>query len=250
MQRYFINQAYDEQLPLKLVDNDYHHAVRVMRMTVGEQCFVSFTNQITFLTEVVAITETYVELKKIQQEAMLKEMPYHVSICCGYTKGDKMEWVAQKGTEMGMNELIGFPAQSSVVKWDAKKLAKKADRLTKICKEAAEQSHRQSLPNVQLLVNYKELLAQTAQFDAILVAYEESAKEGEQATFTKVITQLAPGSRVLVVFGPEGGLHPKEIADLEAHGAKLCGLGPRILRAETAPLYCLAAMSYAWELQG
>lgn len=87
-----------------------------------------------------------------------------------------------------------------------------------------------------------------SQFDCVIVAYEESAKEGESAALVKAVTGLKKGSRILFVFGPEGGLSPAEIATLEEAGAILAGLGPRILRTETAPLYALSAVSVLTEL--
>ena len=81
-----------------------------------------------------------------------------------------------------------------------------------------------------------------------MIAYEESAKAGEMAHLAQVLTDVQPGERILAVFGPEGGIMPAEIETLVAAGGILCGLGPRILRTETAPLYLLSAASYQLEL--
>ena len=88
-----------------------------------------------------------------------------------------------------------------------------------------------------------DFLAQFDQFDRIVVAYEESAKEGESAALIQAVAGLEKGAKLLFIFGPEGGLSPAEIESFEAKGAVLAGLGPRILRAETAPLYALSALS-------
>ncbi len=82
----------------------------------------------------------------------------------------------------------------------------------------------------------------------LLIAYEESAKQGELANLAKVFQELTDGSRILAIFGPEGGLAPEEVEAFVEKGGILCGLGPRILRTETAPLYLLSAASYQWEL--
>lgn len=248
MQRYFLEGTYAQQETYELEGNDFHHAAHVMRMTTGQACYLSFSNQETIIAEVTEIVEDKVLLKEVGKEEMTKEMPYDVTIACGYTKGDKLEWVAQKATELGMAGLIGFPAKASVVKWDHKKLDKKQPRLEKIVKEAAEQSHRQLVPRVSLLTAFSELIEEIDGYDIVLVAYEESAKVGEQTQLVQTLQSITCNQRVLVVFGPEGGVMPEEILALEAKGAKLCALGPRILRAETAPLYLLSAMSYQWEL--
>ena len=78
------------------------------------------------------------------------EMPVSVSIASGFPKGDKLELVTQKATELGAQAIWAFPADWSVVKWDGKKLAKKEDKLAKIALGAAEQSKRNRVPEVRL----------------------------------------------------------------------------------------------------
>lgn len=86
-----------------------------------------------------------------------------------------------------------------------------------------------------------------SQYDYVLMAYEETAKQGETALFKKKLQEIQPGSTVLMMFGPEGGFSPNEINDLHDK-VTYVGLGPRILRAETAPLYALSALSYEFDL--
>lgn len=120
--------------------------------------------------------------------------------------------------------------------------------MAKITQEAAEQSQRNVLPDVTLLASIQELLATFSQFDHILIAYEESAKQDETATLARLLQKIQPNSRVLAIFGPEGGFSKQEIESFTQKQALLCGLGSRILRAETAPLYLLSAISYHVEL--
>ena len=151
-------------------------------------------------------------------------------------------------TELGASQIWAFPADWSVAKWDGKKLGKKVEKLEKIALGAAEQSKRNLVPSITLFEKKADFLAQFDQFDRIVVAYEESAKEGEAVALIQSLTGLEAGSKLLVIFGPEGGLSPAEIESFEAKGAVLAGLGPRILRAETAPLYALSAVSVVTEL--
>ena len=107
---------------------------------------------------------------------------------------------------------------------------------------------RNFVTRIILFEKKADILAQLDQFDRIVVAYEESAKEGVAAALIQSLTGLEAGCKLLFIFGPEGGLSPAEIESFTAKGAVLAGLGPRILRAETAPLYALSAVSVVTEL--
>lgn len=248
MQRYFIKETYEPKEVYEVSGEPYHHIVRVMRMVVGNQVYLAFQNQVSLIAEITKITEEVVCLKEISKEWQEKELPVAITIASGYPKGDKLDLIVQKGTELGAAGFIGFPGATSVVKWDTKKLAKKQQRLMKIAQEAAEQSHRQVTPTIELLDSEAFFFQKLAQFDVVMVAYEESAKQGESAQLAKILQQVEKGSRLLAIFGPEGGLSPKEIETLTTLNGQLCGLGPRILRTETAPFYLLSAASYQLEL--
>jgi len=187
-------------------------------------------------------------LEILEELADNTELPVQVTIASGFPKGDKLEFITQKATELGACALWAFPADWSVAKWDGKKLAKKSEKLEKIAQGAAEQSKRNLIPEVRLFDKKAAFLAALADFDRIIVAYEESAKEGESAALVRALSGLAAGAKVLFIFGPEGGLSPEEIVVFGQAGAVLVGLGPRILRAETAPLYALTAVSVLSEL--
>ncbi|MGX7205680.1 16S rRNA (uracil(1498)-N(3))-methyltransferase [Enterococcus pingfangensis] len=246
MQRYFIDQAY--QSTVEISGEPHHHMSRVMRMVAGDQVFLAFNDQTTIKAKILAITSDSVTLEEVEKEQLQRELPINITIASGFPKGEKLELIVQKGTELGAFDFIAFPGESSVAKWDAKKQQKKQQRLNKIAQEAAEQAHRQALPKVRFAAE-KELITMFAEYDAVLIAYEESAKQGEQAQLVQTLQQLTAGQKLLVVFGPEGGLTPNEIERFQAAGGKLCGLGPRILRTETAPFYLLSAASFYYELQ-
>ena len=248
MQRYFLETSYETLVEYTLSDETYHHMVRVMRMDAGDQVYLAFSDQVVIVAEITQIGEHTITLKEIAKESIEKELPIQVTVACGYPKGDKLEWIVQKGTELGAHAFIGFTSKNSVVKWDQKKRQKKIERLNKIAREAAEQSHRQSTPKVALLDKVQDLLDLFLTYDAIVIAYEESAKKGEKSQFATIITQLNDGNRLLLLFGPEGGFTKEEIILFQQAGGKACGLGPRIMRAETAPMYALSAISYQKEL--
>jgi 16S rRNA (uracil1498-N3)-methyltransferase len=248
MQRYFLNDRYSEDCPVVITGEDYHHIVRVMRMKEDDPIFVVFPDQSSAVARIETISSDSVEVRVVKWETETKELPIKVAIASGLPKGDKLELIFQKGTELGADQFIPFNADRSIVKWDEKKAKKKLERWEKIVKEAAEQSHRNVVPSVSSPVSFKELLNLSKQFDYTLVAYEEEARSGEKGNLSKSLTSVKDGQSILVVFGPEGGLTDKEVDLCKKEGFLACGLGPRILRTETAPLYVLSAISYQLEL--
>lgn len=223
-----------------------HHIFTVMRTSVGEKIQLVFEEGKVGLAEVVSSELCTVRLLEVLD--VQTELPVHITVALGFPKGDKLEFISEKATELGASAIWAAPFKWSVAKWDSKKLAKKKEKLDKIVLGAAEQSRRQILPEICFFEKLSELVATFSQFDQVLIAYEESAKAGEQARLAQNMTSLKPGQKVLLLFGPEGGIAPEEIALFEQAGAEIVGLGPRIMRAETAPLYALSAFSTYFDL--
>ncbi|MFC4411073.1 16S rRNA (uracil(1498)-N(3))-methyltransferase [Chungangia koreensis] len=246
MQRYFINGPLLEDGSVEISGEDAKHISRVLRMGVGDRVIVVISQR-SFIAEITTITDQSVIVVPESNELRNNEMPIRVAIACGLPKGEKLEWIAQKATELGMNELIPFKAERSIVKWDDKKGAKKQERLQKIAKEAAEQSHRSIIPEVHEPISLKQLIDMSSQFDVLYVADEEDAKAITRTRFAEQMKSVYDKLSMMVVFGPEGGLSRNEAEVLKEAGFKTISLGPRILRTETAPLYVLSAISYEFE---
>ena len=245
MQQYFVKGLASS--PVTIEDKETSkHMFQVMRLKEDDEVTLVFDDGIKRLARVLDVETRQFEL--LEELADNVEQPIQVTIASGFPKGDKLEFITQKVTELGAHQIWAFPADWSVAKWDGKKLGKKVEKLEKIALGAAEQSKRNLVPSIQLFEKKSDFLAQLEQFDRIVVTYEESAKEGETAALIQSLTGLEAGNQLLLIFGPEGGLSPSEIGSFEAKGAVLAGLGPRILRAETAPLYALSAVSVVTEL--
>ncbi|MEK6189485.1 MAG: 16S rRNA (uracil(1498)-N(3))-methyltransferase [Carnobacterium alterfunditum] len=250
MQRYFLNEDlkdYQNQT-ISIGGDSFHHMIKVMRMKVDHRVYLVTKDQQAFIAKINAIEENKVLLNWVEDDLRQQELPIDVTIASGLPKGDKLDLIVQKGTELGASAFIPFAGSFSITKWDTKKAAKKIERLQKIAQEAAEQSHRTKVPTLQPLASVKQLIEMKEQFDVCLVAYEESAKAGEDQNFVKGLKMLPAGGKLLIVFGPEGGLSKDEVGAFIQSGFLPCALGPRILRTETAPLYALAAASYHFEL--
>jgi 16S rRNA (uracil1498-N3)-methyltransferase len=224
--------------------------VRVMRMQVGDKIICNPPNANGAICEIIQIEEHSVRAKAIEWLTNNAELPVFVTIAQGLPKGDKMDLVLQKGTELGASAFIPFQAKRSVVKWDARKADKKITRYAKIIKEASEQSHRSHLPEIKSAMNLNELILESESYHVKIIAYEEEAKTKTFRSFGSIISNLNTGERVLICIGPEGGFSPEEVHSLKEHQFIPVRFGPRILRTETAALYALASISYHLEELG
>ncbi|ANU11241.1 16S rRNA (uracil(1498)-N(3))-methyltransferase [Planococcus antarcticus DSM 14505] len=245
MQRYFIKGEIPENRIVTITGDDAKHIAKVMRQKVGD-CLVAVMEGEAYFSKILSADfDVEVELGETLQVQV--EMPKRVTIACGLPKGDKLDLITQKATELGMYALMPFSAERSIVKWDNSKSEKKVERLQKVAKEAAEQSHRTHVPQIHSIHSFKQLLSKAESYDAVIVAYEEEARQGDRKRFAEILKSLYDKDSVLIVFGPEGGISEAEVAALKSIRAIFASLGPRILRTETAPLYALAAISYEFE---
>lgn len=249
MQRYFINESLAIGNIFQLDQDDNHHVVRVMRGRIGDKLIVVDDSNIAFNASIKDITDYIAQIEVISLlEGQENELPIHVTIACGLSKNDKIDLIVQKGTECGMTEFIPLALERDVVKWKGNKIQSKIERLERISKEAAEQCHRNVIPKISTLENLSELINKSATYNHKLIAYEETAKKGEHGQLKQTLSTMNQGESLIIVFGSEGGLTELEIAKLKEVGYIECSLGPRILRAETAPIYALSAISYHFEV--
>ena len=247
MQRYFVEQQANTTNEFIISGENARHISKVMRMLPGDEIIVVHEN-VAYICEIQAIDQD-VSVRQTGKTIPSPEMPLKVDIACGLPKGDKLELIAQKATELGMHALIPFAAERSIVKWDDKKAKKNQERLQKIAQEAAEQSHRTYVPQVVQPLSFKQLIQSFSSYDAVFIADEEDAKLTERTSFKQKLQALDTSKqlKILCIFGPEGGISRQESDAMLQAGGKTMSLGPRILRAETAPFYALSAISYEFE---
>lgn len=244
MQRYFITECSDNQA--LITGEDARHIQKVMRMQVADELIVVYQQQ-AYLATILTLNEEGVLVAIGELLNQNVELPVPVSIICGLPKGDKLDWITQKSTELGVHSIYPTPMARSITKWDEKKSKKRVERLQKIAKEAAEQSHRLHVPLIEMHSNLQAVVHHFKSYTHRFIAYEEEAREQERVSLQKKMSSIQPGESVCIIFGPEGGLAEQEIQLLMKEGFETIPLGPRILRTETAPLYFLSALSYHLE---
>ena len=250
LQRYFVDKADWKGDTVVIREDDAHHIQRVMRMNENDKIICNHEEGYAAICQIIKLNKSTVEAKIVEKLAENMELPVAITIAQGLPKGDKFDFVLQKGTELGANAFIPFQADRSVVQWDQKKYDKKKKRFTKIIKEASEQSHRNMQPQIHPVMSLKELITESKQYDVKVFPYEEEAKGPDFKPLAKVLNDLKPGKRMLVCIGPEGGFSDKEVNILKGNGFHSFRIGPRILRTETAALYVLSSISYHFEELG
>lgn len=248
LQRYFIQSRENWQgSHVKISGDDVHHIGRVMRNKPGDKLICNDMNghaALCTITEIANDQVLAVVEEWLEQET---ELPIEVTIVQGLPKGDKLDLIVQKGTELGATAFIPFRAERSIVNWDEKKKYKKIQRLEKIVKEASEQSHRTSMPTVQAPVSLNELLKLSMDYDYNIFAYEEEVRTRSFQSIASILREVKAGERLLICIGPEGGFTEKEVEILKESHFIPVRFGPRILRTETAALYALSSISYHFE---
>ena len=239
MPRFFVPKKEIGSSFLVLTGENAAHA-RVLRLKNGDAVTVCDGEGTDYACTVSDTSNGQICLVVHREDVSQSEAAVACSVYMAFAKADKFEHVIQKATELGACELVCFPSARCVSRPDEKALAKKLDRWQKIAASAAEQSGRGRIPKVIALSSYAQALARAAQADLAVCFYENE----ERLTFRAAI-EAAPFHTAAILTGPEGGFEPEEIRQAAEAGLKICTLGSRILRCETAPLCALSALMYA-----
>lgn len=233
MQRYFGRKMHQHLL---LEEDDIHHLLKVMRARKGDQIEVVADEKV-YLSQIESIKPlSIVSLKEIKEN---NELPNYVILVASLLKGDKMDYVLQKATELGVNEVVLLVSERTIIHLKQKQNDLRLGRYQRILKEAAEQSKRRRIPYIQNIISFERIDEIDA--DLKLIAYEGSS--GSTSLLNKKIDSLKNGKRIAIIIGPEGGFSVDEVNYARHHGFAPVGLGKRILRAETASIYALSVIA-------
>lgn len=248
MHTFFVNSAQKNQPGDVILLNDpddCFHIARSLRMAVGEGIRIS-DGECQYVCRLTSIRDKECEAEVCEVIGRVGEPPYSVTVYQGLPKGDKLETVIQKSTELGACGIVPFYSEFCTVKpKDAAGESKKRARRQSIAKEAAKQCGRTAVPTVGEVMTFPMLLNAIGEADVAVFCYESEEKRtlGELLSGTELT-----GKRIAVIVGSEGGFSEREAAAIRECGAVCVSLGSRILRTETAALYVLSAISCRYEL--
>jgi 16S rRNA (uracil1498-N3)-methyltransferase len=224
---------------IKLTGSAAGHVSRVLRLRVGDAHIVFNGHGGEYAAGIHAVQDDAVTVVVGEHRLTERESPLAITLAQGISRGERMDLVVQKATELGVARLIPVLTERSVVKLDGAQAQRKLAHWQAIAVAACEQSARTHVPQIEMPVTLAALLLG----DAMPAPGDGVARLLLSPVGGQRVQDLAgPLTKVSVLIGPEGGLTPAEIDEARAAGFNAVRLGPRVLRTETAAIAALALL--------
>lgn len=247
MPKFFVNSEQINNNEIKIIGNDVNHIKNVLRLSINDKIKICDKDEhVNYNCRISNIDNEYVITQIIDEEKSNVEAKTQIHVFQGLPKGDKLEFIIEKLTEIGVKQLTPVAMKRSVVKLQEKDKQKKMVRWNKIAEVAAKQSGRDEILKINDVINYKNIFNYLKDYDIVLLAYEKE----EKLTLKKALSKLdkTKENKVAVLIGPEGGFDDIEIEQAKQNSlVNIVTLGKRILRTETAPLVISSNILYELE---
>ena len=223
------------------------HVVKVLRARTGDQIVLFNGDGREYAGAIDSIRGSRVTAAVREGEGVDRESPLGVALVQCIPRGDRMDFIVQKATELGVVRIVPVLSQRSVVRLDASQSASKQAHWRAVAVSACEQSGRNRVPSVDTplpLLNYLGgLAAQAAASEVLrLVLEPERAQRTEALARSIDIASAKSASRAEIAIGPEGGFAPEELEAFDLSAFARVNLGPRVLRTETAAIAAIAVL--------
>lgn len=212
-----------------------HYVANVLRMGTGQALRLFNGSGGYFDAEIIEQTKKKVTVSIGQHHDVEAESPLPIHLGIALSKGDKMDWIVQKTTELGVTSITPLKSQRSDVKIPKERQAKRIEHWQQVAISACEQCGRNRVPSIHDISSAEEW-SSSQHADIKLVLHHRASDIGSQS---------APSSVALMI-GPEGGLTPDEIKTAERNGFQSLCLGKRVMRTETAPVAALSVLQLLW----
>lgn len=239
MRKIFIkNKDIDDGI-VKIIGDDAHHIIHVLRLKPGANLLLS-DGMLQYSALIDSINKSSVILKIINIHDEDVESPINITLYQGLPKSDKMDFIIQKCTEIGVKRFVPLETKYSLIKIKEKNIENKINRWQKISHEASKQSGRSVVPDVLMPIDFKESLKGICDYDLSIIPYEKEKRLG----LKDILKEYKQAKNISVFIGPEGGFSDDEINTAIECGIKPVTLGPRILRTETAGIVTCSIILY------
>jgi len=237
---YFIQSESIQNNRIILTGDLAHHLRDVLRFEAGDTVDLVDEKQGRYHTELTQVTKEKIIANILQKVKNTAPLGPSLFLAQAVLKSDKMDWVVQKATELGVSTILPVVTERTIARPRAEREAHQLDRWLKIAKEASQQCGRSEVPAVRTAVSLDELLKNPPDVSLKLVPWERE----QEPSLKAVLQNLKTENSVMILIGPEGGLAASEVEKARKAGWISVSLGPRILRAETAGLAVLAILQY------
>src|SRR5437764_1356266 len=246
MHRFYVSPANWDSPALALTGSEAHHARDVLRMKIREKLVLFNGRGREITAEIAELGRDKIALRKLH-EAETPPLRCRIVLGQAIPKGKNMELIVQKAVEIGAAEIAPIVSDRTVVQIDSETAAQKQAKWQQIAIEAAKQCGQNWLPRVHAPRKLAEFFSSASQelFDLRLIG----SLEPDARHLKKILEDYSSEHRdrprsVVMLVGPEGVFTPAELSLARRHGFQPIGLGPILLRVETAALYCLSILSY------
>jgi 16S rRNA (uracil1498-N3)-methyltransferase len=219
-----------------------HQFRRVLRLRAGDRVLLLDGQGTACVVMLTNLEREHIAGHVEHREAARGEPVTALTLYVPLLRPERFEWVLQKGTELGVSSFV--PVQSSHSLPATQVNERKLLRWRRIIREAAEQACRGKLPTLAEPLPFAQACIQATAADLALLLWEGSDQESPPAGLRASLGHAAPLASVAILSGPEGGIAPQELTTTTQHGIIPVSLGPRILRAETAPVAAAAIIFY------
>ena len=247
MGKFFVKTNQIEDDKIFILNDDVNHIKNVLRLNILDN--IEVCNKDTgdnYNCQISNISNNQIECEIINKIDSITEGNVKIDVYQGLPKFDKMEFIIQKGTELGVTNFIPVKFNRCIVKIDKKDEEKKLSRWQKISEVASKQSGRDIIPNIEKIVGVKDICDIINKYDIVLLAYEQE-KDNYIKNELEKIKNTKMSFNIAIVIGPEGGIEEKEVEILKNAGAKVISLGKRILRTETVCMQMVSIIMYELE---
>jgi len=247
---YFIQSESIHNNQIILTGDLAHHLRDVLRSETGETIELVDEKQARYRTELTQVTKHKIVANILQKDEKPPPSGPSIFLAQAVLKGDKMDWVVQKATELGVTAIFPVVTERTIARPRTEREAHQIGRWRKIAKEASQQCGRSDIPMVRTVVSLDALLKNPPDVSLKLIPWEQEQKPSLKVVLAEPNLHCPAGqwnNSMIVLIGPEGGLTPSEVEKARETGWISVSLGPRILRAETAGLAVLAILQYELE---
>jgi len=238
MPRFFVfdTEGFDETAVI--TGRDAEH-IKVLRLRQGEEITVCDGRGTDYHCRLISSEKEYAKAEILRIEPCPAEPSVCASVFCGLPKGDKTDYIIQKCVEAGASKIVFFDSHRVIQRTDG--VIKKLERWNRISEEAAKQCGRGIIPEVVWLDSFDKMLDQARECEGALFMYET----GDRQKLSEALSDAKTLKTAAIITGPEGGFEKSEADAARAMGMRICSMGQRILRCETAPVVALTALMYA-----